>query len=107
VKDRHSGPIVWLSIIAGTCIFLFLLRQVLWLVVPFLLGAILYYMMMPLMVRLLLAGFSRNMAAAMVAGGFLIAFGLIGLFSSPWILAHVGSWQDLIGDTWMAGRRSS
>jgi predicted PurR-regulated permease PerM len=97
VKNRHSGPIVWLSIIAGTCIFLFLLRQVLWLVVPFLLGAILYYMMMPLMVRLLLAGFSRNMAAAMVAGGFLIAFGLIGLFSSPWILAHVGSWQDLIG----------
>ena len=97
MNDRDSGPIVWLGIIAGTCVLLFLLRQVLWLVIPFLLGVILYYMMMPLMVRLLLAGFSRNFAAAIVAGGFLVVFGLVALFSSPWILSHAGSWQDLIG----------
>ena len=97
MNERHSGPIVWLGIIAGTCILLFLLRQVLWLVVPFLLGVILYYMLMPIMLRLLLTGFSRNLAAAIVAGGFLFAFGLIALLCSPWILAHAGSWQDLIG----------
>jgi predicted PurR-regulated permease PerM len=96
VNNRHSGPIVWLGIIAVTCILLFLLQQVLWLVVPFLLGVILYYLMMPVMLRLLLAGVSRNLAAGMVAGGFLVAFGLVGLFCSPWILAHAGSWQDMV-----------
>lgn len=97
MNERHSGPIVWFGIIAGTCILLFLLRQVLWLAVPFLLGVILYYMLMPIMQRLLLTGFGRNLAATIVAGGFLIAFGLIALLCSPWILAHAGSWQDLIG----------
>ncbi len=97
MNDRHSGPIVWICIIGGTCLLLFLLRQVLWLVIPFLLGVILYYLLMPIMVRLLLAGISRNLAAMIVAGGFLLVLGLAGLFSAPWILSHVGSWQDLIG----------
>jgi predicted PurR-regulated permease PerM len=97
VNEHRSGPIVWLGIIAGTCLLLFLLRQVLWLVVPFLLGAILYYLLMPIMVRLILAGVSRNLAAMFVAGGILIIVGLLALFCSPWIFAHVGSWQDLIG----------
>lgn len=97
MNERHSGPIVWLCVIAGTCILLFLLRQVLWLVVPFLVSVIFYYMLMPIMVRLLLAGFGRNFAAAIVASGALVAFGLAALFCSPWISANVGTWQDLIG----------
>lgn len=96
MNNRHSGPIVWLGIIASTCLLLYLFRQVLWLVIPFLLAIILYYLLMPLMQRLLLAGLSRNVASAIVAGGFLIVFGLIGLFSAPWILSHVGSWQEML-----------
>jgi len=96
VNNKHSGPIVWLCIITSTCLLLFLFRQVLWLVIPFLLAIILYYLLMPLMQRLLLAGLSRNVASSIVAGGFLIVFGLIGLFSAPWILSHVGSWQEML-----------
>jgi len=97
VNDRQSGPIVWLCIIGGTCLSLVLLRQVLWLVVPFMLGVILYYMLMPITIRLLLLGASRNVAAMTVAGGFLLVLVLTALFSSPWIFAHVSSWQDMIG----------
>jgi predicted PurR-regulated permease PerM len=96
VNNRHSGPIVWLCIIGSTCLLLYLFRQVLWLVIPFLLAIILYYLLMPLMQRLLLAGLSRNLASAIVAGGFIVVFALIGLFSAPWILSHVGSWQEML-----------
>ncbi|HEY8026805.1 MAG TPA: AI-2E family transporter [Burkholderiaceae bacterium] len=96
MNDRQSGPVVWLCIIGGTCLSLFLLRQVLWLVVPFMLGVILYYMLMPLTIRLLLLGVSRNVAAMTVAGSFLLLLVLTALFSAPWIFAHVGSWQDMI-----------
>lgn len=97
MNERRSGPIVWLCIIGGTCLALFLLRQVLWLVVPFLLGVILYYLMNPLMIRLLLLGASRSVAATMVAGTFLLVLVLAGLFCTPWVIAHAGSWQEMSG----------
>ncbi len=97
MNERHSGPIVWTGIVAVTCLLLFLLRQMLWLVIPFLLGVILYYLLIPVMRRLILAGVGRNLAAMIVAGGFLVFCALIALLCSPWILAHVGYWPDLIG----------
>lgn len=97
MKARQSGPVVWIGIIAGTCLSLVLLRQVMWLAVPFLLGVILYYILVPSMQRLILFGIGRNLAAMMVSGGFLMLLVLTALLCSPWILAHAGSWQDLIG----------
>ena len=97
MNEQRSGPVVWLCIIGGTCLALFLLRQVLWLVVPFMLGVILYYMMNPLMIRLLLLGASRSVAASVVAGAFLLVIVLGGLFCTPWVVAHAGSWQDMLG----------
>ena len=40
--QQSSGPVVWISIIAGTCLLLFFFQKILWLVVPFLLALILY-----------------------------------------------------------------
>jgi hypothetical protein len=40
---RGSGPVVWASIIAITCLLLFFFQKILWLVVPFLLALIIYY----------------------------------------------------------------
>jgi len=97
MKPHQSGPVVWVGIIGGTCLLLFLIRQIMWLAVPFLLGAILYYILVPAMQRLILAGLSRSLAAMIVSGGFLVLLIIAGLLSSPWILAHAGSWQDLIG----------
>ena len=61
------------------------------------LGVILYYLMMPLTIRLLLLGVSRSMAATIVTGGFFLVLLLAGLFCAPWVVAHAGSWQDMLG----------
>ena len=48
-----------------------LLKQALWLVVPFLFAIILYYVLFPAVRRLTLAGVDRETAAGIVAGGSL------------------------------------
>ena len=51
-----SGPLVWVATIVCTTLLLVLLRQALWLVVPFLFAIILYYALFPAVRRLTLAG---------------------------------------------------
>ncbi len=94
-QERYrSGPLVWLAILAVTCFLLFLFQQILWLVVPFLLALIGYYLLFPLLQRLILGGMSRDSAAALVSGGtFAVAIGVI-LMAFPWFSAHLVSWQD-------------
>jgi predicted PurR-regulated permease PerM len=60
-----SGPVVWLATIACTTLLLTLLKQALWLVVPFLFAIILYYALFPTVRRLTLAGIDRVTAAGM------------------------------------------
>ena len=40
---KPIGPVVWAAIIGSTCVLLFLLQKILWLVVPLLLALVLYY----------------------------------------------------------------
>ncbi|OQA33355.1 MAG: hypothetical protein BWY57_01258 [Betaproteobacteria bacterium ADurb.Bin341] len=92
--EYQSGPLVWLGVIAGTCLMLFLFQQILWLVVPFLLALILYYALLPLKQRLVLAGFSHNLAATLVslAVGALVVVAL--MVSLPWLTAEAAKWQE-------------
>ncbi|MBS1199266.1 MAG: hypothetical protein H6R18_3051, partial [Proteobacteria bacterium] len=78
-KEYQSGPLVWVGVIAATCLVLFFFQQILWLVVPFLLALIMYYALLPLKQRLVLSGFSHDAAASMVsvAVGVLIALLLV------------------------------
>ena len=62
--DYQPGPLVWLGVIAGTCLMLFLFQQILWLVVPFLLALIGYYLFFPLQQRLVLADYWQERAAS-------------------------------------------
>ena len=64
-----SGPLVWMVTIVVTTVLLVASSHALFLVVPFLLAIILYYMLFPLVRRLELSGTSREAAAAIVAGG--------------------------------------
>ena len=48
----HSGPLAWCAILAATCVLLFLFQKILWLVVPFVCGLIIYYPLFPLQQRL-------------------------------------------------------
>ncbi|WP_301101329.1 AI-2E family transporter [Propionivibrio sp.] len=94
-RERYrSGPLVWLAILGATCLLLFLFQKILWLVVPFLLALIAYYLLFPLQQRLILGGMSRDSSATLVSGGaFTLATGVM-LLAFPWISSHLVSWQD-------------
>ncbi len=85
---NQSGPVVWAAIITGTCLLLFLLQKVLWLVVPFLLALILYYLLMPVSKWLEYRGTSRDTAAAIVMSGFLAVVAA----AVAWILPNFAAW---------------
>ena len=98
----RSGPVVWSGIIGATCTLLFLLERMLWLAVPFLLGIILYYILLGPTQRLSRAGISKNAAALIVGAGFFLVVGLAALVAIYLISTPSGSWQELAAH-YMAG----
>ena len=90
---QGAGPFVWLAIIAVTCLLLYLLQHVLWLVVPFLLALVLYYLLHPPVRWLTYHGASREGAAAAVMLAFLLllAGGLVLL--GPVVASHALDWE--------------
>lgn len=96
-KSRSSpGPVTWAGIIAATCLMLFLSQKILWLVVPFLLALVLYYLLEPMAKRMVLAGISRNLAASSLSGAFLLFLIAVLLILYPIILPQVDQWQDTL-----------
>lgn len=87
------GPITWCGIVAVTCLLLFLFQKVLWLVVPFLLALVLYYLLEPLAKRMVLGGFSHNAAAATLSGAFLLVLAGMLLKLYPLVLANADGLQ--------------
>ncbi len=89
--DQHnaSGPVVWTAIIGITCLLLLVFQKLLWLVVPFLLALILYYILYPAAQNLINRGMSRDRAAAWIMALFLMV--LVGglFFMVPWIAVHM------------------
>ena len=91
--SRHlaSGPVVWAATLICTTLLLAILNKALWLVVPFLVAIILYYMLIPVVRRLTLSGLSREAAAAIVAGGFLFVTIAALVPTLPWLAAQAGT----------------
>jgi predicted PurR-regulated permease PerM len=90
----RAGPLVWLANIGATCLVLFLFQKILWLVVPFILALIVYYVLMPLKLYLLLRGVSHDRAAGWVS---LLAFGffLLGtVFGISRMFGDALGWQE-------------
>ncbi len=98
MSKSHSnpGPVTWAGIIAATCLMLFLSQKILWLVVPFLLALVLYYVLEPMAKRMVLAGISRNLAASGLSGAFLLFLIAVLLILYPIILPQVDQWQDTL-----------
>src|SRR5450830_1286234 len=91
--ENDSGPIVWASIIAVTCLLLLAFEKILFLVVPFLVALMLYYILYPTVQRLVLAGMSRGTAASLVTLAFLIFVVVCGSLMLPWMTPHLIDWQ--------------
>jgi len=92
-QTSDSGPIVWTSILAVTCLLLLAFQKILFLVVPFLLALILYYLLYPPMQRLVLAGMSRASAAAILMLIFLVLLAIAATATLAWATIHLGDWQ--------------
>jgi len=93
-SSRAAGPLVWSAILATTCLLLFAFQKILWLVVPFILGLIIYYALLPAVQRLVLAGHSIATGATMVS---LAAFAVLGgamALAAPWVAAHAVTWNE-------------
>lgn len=91
-----SGPVVWLATIGCTTLLLTLLKQALWLVVPFLFAIILYYALFPSVRRLTLAGVDRETAAGIVAGGSLFAAAVAMVPTLPWLAAQAVTGEEAV-----------
>ncbi|MDP2810988.1 MAG: AI-2E family transporter [Rhodocyclaceae bacterium] len=91
-----SGPVVWVAIIAATCLLLLVFQKVLWLVVPFLLALILYYFLYPPVRALIYRGMSRNAAASLVTLAFLSLLTIAVVSLMPRVASQVTHWQDTV-----------
>lgn len=90
----RSGPLVWAIVIASTCLVLFLFQKILWLVVPFLLALVIYYLLLPIQEYLVLRGVSRVSATNQVSLGAFAVLGVGGALAFPWLAAQAVSWQE-------------
>jgi len=90
----QSGPLAWCLMLAATCLLLFLFQKILWLVVPFVFGLIIYYLLFPLLQHLVLRGLSRSASAALVSASASVLVGAVAVLSTPWVVAHLAGWQS-------------
>jgi predicted PurR-regulated permease PerM len=96
--QQRAGPVVWSGIIAATCVLLFLLQQMLFLAIPFLLGIVLYYILQPPMQRLIRMGVSHNAATLIVGGVFVLLLVIAILVAVFWDFGPSSDpWQEMLG----------
>ncbi|MGJ7917401.1 AI-2E family transporter [Massilia sp. LXY-6] len=99
VREERAGPVVWTAIVGVTCLLLVLLEHMLWLVLPFIFGTVMYYTLLGPMRRLLRLGFSRSASSMLVCAVF---FGLAALAVVAALSWSVGpaddsaSWHDTL-----------
>jgi predicted PurR-regulated permease PerM len=91
-----AGPIVWVVVIVVTCLMLYLLQKVLLLVVPFLLALVLFYVLFPIMARLVLWGMQRETAALAMIAVFCVVSATILAAMLPRVMSSFSDNQDLI-----------
>ncbi len=97
------GPVTWIGILTITCLTLFVFKKILWLVVPFLLALILYYMLLPLSKKMILSGFSNTFAAISLSGMFLLGLTLTILSFYPLAIANADEWQASLAHYFAGG----
>jgi len=97
--QTHSsriGPVTWCGIVGSTCLLIFLFQKILWLVVPFLLALLLYYLLSPFSKKLVRSGLSPDFAAMLLSGMFLLmAVGAL-LLIYPMVIANAGEWHHTL-----------
>lgn len=98
----QPGAVTLLIVIVATSLVLFLFQKIIWLVLPFLLGLIVYYAVRPIVEALVLRGIPHRVASKcvwillqLVAAAIVIAAALV-------VTAKAGTWQSHF-DHYLAG----
>ena len=104
-RNKGSGPVVWAAIIAVTCLLLLVFQKMLWLVVPFLLALILYYILYPATQYLVYRGMSREVAAGWTIFLFLALVVAGAVFTAPGIAAYLVDMQASVEPYILGGLR--
>ena len=99
-----TGPLVWIASIVLTTLLLMASTKALWLVVPFLLAIVLYYMFYPIVRRLALAGVRRETAATLVAAGSAVLAIAVMIPTLPWLAANAVSGEESLNRYLEGGR---
>jgi predicted PurR-regulated permease PerM len=104
LRTERAGPVVWTAIVGVTCLLLVLLEHMLWLVLPFIFGTVIYYMLLGPMQRLLRAGFTRNVSSVLVSVAFFGIAALLGVLLLSWssMPGDGGSWHE-VGERYLDG----
>jgi predicted PurR-regulated permease PerM len=98
MREERAGPVVWTAIIGITCVLLVLLQHMLWLVLPFVFGTVMYYLLLGPMQRLLRLGFARNVSSVLVCVVFFGAAALVLVAALSWSAGprDADAWHDTI-----------
>lgn len=98
VPEERGGPVVWTAIVGVTCLLLVLLEHMLWLVLPFIFGTVMYYTLLGPVRRLLRLGFSRSVSSVLVCAVFFGAAALVVVAALSWSAGpdEAGSWHDTL-----------
>jgi predicted PurR-regulated permease PerM len=91
-----AGPFIWIGSLAATVLLLVALNKILWLVIPFLVAIILYYVLYPLVRRLVLGGIGRETSAAIVAGSVFALGVAVMIPLIPWLAAQAVSGEEVV-----------
>ncbi len=92
-STNHTGPLVWISILGVTCVLLYLLQSILWLVIPILLAVVLYYLLAPVVRYMTLHGLSMTQAASLVMGTLFIIKLVTMILVFPTLSDRSQTWQ--------------
>lgn len=92
-EDEIPGSLTWVGIFSVTSLLLLTFKKILWLVVPFLLALILYYVLAPIAKKMVLSGLSTKFAAISLSGAFLCLMAILVVLFYPLTLANALIWQ--------------
>lgn len=104
-RDLASGPLVWVGIIATTCLLLVLFQTILWLVMPVLLSVVAYYLLAPLVQMAMARGMTRARAVFFVTMMLSLFLAALGVIVGPKISSAASNWRNKAGDYFQTGEK--
>lgn len=87
-------PVIWVIILAGTLVTLYVCHLIWWIAIPLVLAVVLYYVCVPFVDFLKRRGLTQGQALALFLAGTLLVTGITALGWMPLAAARLIEWQN-------------